>query len=270
MVDWIQALVTGSIAGLFTFLALFLANHLLDLKRYREKRPIIKISSEDNPSIVMKPIKLSLYNVTRPDLPSDIRKVSRFDLEYKVNRIKVENNGISAAKDCKGMIIQDGQEMNVCWNIPSERYKMTINAKSHEYLDLCGFLSDNPSDKVEELKNNVSSLREQYTLSDNQTRILEPVPGIKHDFLEQYPEVGDNPKIIEKYFPFIIAPTENSWQNPPNLNWILKPGPAIVRITSMNAAPIEYNIKILDKLQNDIIIEMISEKKVLKHKTKKN
>lgn len=261
LVDWFQALITGSISGLFTFAALFGANCLLDWKRYREKRPILKINSSDNPSVLEKPIELPLYDITKPDLPSHLRKISRFALQYKVNRIKVSNNGNTATRDCKGMIIQDGVEMNVCWNIPGERYKLTINAKSYEFLDLCGFLLDKPSDMVGELKDNVSNLNEQYTMTDHQTRILESVPSIKHDFLTEYPKDSDNPKLIAKYFPHIIAPTEINWQSPPNLNWILKPGLAIVRITAMNASPIEYNITILDKPKNGKIIRLISEKK---------
>jgi hypothetical protein len=159
----------------------------------------------------------------------------------------------------KGMIIQDGMEVNVCWNMPTQRYKMTINAKSHELLDLCAFLQDDASKKVIELKKNVSELRDQYSGPDKQTVVIEEVRKIKYEYLELYPNSEDNPKLAKKYFPYLIAPTENDWQYPPNLNWPLKAGPAVVRITSKNASPIEYNIKILDTSdKNGKIIEMIS------------
>lgn len=261
MVDWEQALATGSITGLFTFAALFGANHLLDRKRLRETRPVLRILPNENPSVTPDPIDLRIYNVDGPGLPSDLRKISIFTVKYKVNRIKVRNTGNSAAEDCKGMIIQDGIEVNVCWNIPTQRYKMTINAKSHEFLDLCAFLQDDASKKVIELKKNVSDLKDQYSGPDSQTVVLEEVRRIKYEYLELYPSSEDNPKLIEKYFPYLIAPTENDWQHPPNLNWPLKTGSAVVRITSKNASPIEYNIKILDEPdKNGKIIEMISVK----------
>jgi hypothetical protein len=261
LVDWLQALTTGSISGLFTFAALFGANCLLDWKRHLQERPILDINLSDNPTVLEKPIEIPLYDVTKPDLPSHLRKISRYVLRYKVNRIKVSNNGNTAARNCKGMIIQDGVEMNVCWHMPAERYKLTINAKSYEFLDLCGFLLDKPDDMAVELKKNVANLSEQYTMTDNQTRLLESVPAIKHEFLAEYPNESDNSKLIAKYFPYIIAPTETNWQSPPNLNWILKPGHAIVRVTSVNASPIDYDITILKDPKNGKIIRLGSKSK---------
>jgi hypothetical protein len=66
----------------------------------------------------------------------------------------------------------------------------------------------------------------------------------------------DNAKLIEKYIPYIIAPTEKDWEHPPHLNWILKPGEARVRITSKNATPIECKIQILRKPENGKIVRV--------------
>jgi hypothetical protein len=262
-----RALITGLITGLITFVALFGANYLLDIHRYRRSRPVLEIRSKENPSVPKKDIDLPIYDITKPDLPQDLRKISKFDLHYKVNRIKVRNNGNSAAEECKGLIIQNGEEMKVCWNIPSERHKLTINARSHEYLDLCGYLMDDAAELVKDLKKNVANLKENYTNSVNNSVILEDVRSLKFEFLEGYPQDTDNAKLIETYFPYIIAPTEIDWQHPPHRNWILKPGDAKVRVTSKNAMPIEYNIKILEKPENGMIVKvtgLVKERKISK------
>jgi hypothetical protein len=121
----IENIERGVITGLITFGALFGANYLLDIKRYRQTRPVLEINIAENPYVHEKGIDLPIYDITKPDLPTDLRKISSFNLHYKVNRIKVRNNGNSAAEDCKGLIIQNGIEMKVCWSVPSERHKLT-------------------------------------------------------------------------------------------------------------------------------------------------
>jgi hypothetical protein len=255
----VSAIITGSI----TFAALFGANSLLDLKRHRQMRPVLHINPTNNPSVAEKDIDLSIYDITKPDLPADLRKISRLNLHYRVNRIKVKNNGISAAEDCKGVIIQNGVEMKVCWSIPTERHKMTINAKSHEYLDLCSHLVDSPLGLAQVLKQNVSKLPESYVNSSNTSVILEDVRRLRVEFLQDDPDDEGNAKLIDRYFPNIIAPTENGWQQPPHLNWVLKPGQAKVRITSKNTAPIEYNIEILQHAEDGRIAKIGKKEKII-------
>lgn len=68
---------------------------------------------------------------------------------------------------------------------------------------------------LKSLKTNVSNLRETYTNSANNSVKLEDVRRLRIDFLDQYPNDEDNTKLIDRYIPYIIAPTENEWQEPP-------------------------------------------------------
>lgn len=231
------------IGALISAASLFVGSSLLDIKRHRQTRPDLQIDSKENPNVTT--INLPIYDISKPDLPSDLMDISRLDLQYRVNRIKVKNNGNSAAEDCKGLIIQDDREMRVCWSVPSERIKMTINAKSSEYLDLCAFLVDDSMEFAKILKENISNLRETYPDSTHQSVKLEEVRKLKHDFIDQYSNDNDYNELRKKYFPLIIAPTENDWQPRPHLNRILKAGAARIRITSKNASPFECNITIL-------------------------
>src|SRR5207237_7007731 len=49
---------------------------------------------------------------------------------------------------------------------------------------------------------------------------------LKYDLVQHYSDDEDNKELRKKYFPFIIAPTENDWQHPPHLNRVLKAGAA--------------------------------------------
>ena len=161
--------ITGIISGVTTFLGLFGAWSLLDWKRDRQIRPVLQIDQKENPYVLGTGIHISIYDVSKPDLPPELREISKLDLRYRVNRITVRNNGNSAAEDCKGLIInQDGREMKVCWYVPSEKHKMTINAQSSEYLDLCAFLESDPVEFAKTLKRMSVNFRRRI--------LMEPIP----------------------------------------------------------------------------------------------
>lgn len=76
----------------------------------------------------------------------------------KVVRIKVENQGRTAAEDCKASIIplsskpesgsylmKERRVRRVAWLIPKGDFTVTINANDGEYINLCAFT---PSKKV--------------------------------------------------------------------------------------------------------------------------
>jgi hypothetical protein len=133
---------------------------------------------------------------------------------------------------------------------------MTINAKSNEYLDLCAFREGDATQLAKTLKENVNKLPETYSDSSNRSINLEEVRELKFEFIDQYPKDESMPKLIEKHFPFIIAPTENDWQHPPRLNRVLKSGGGTVRITSKNAKPIERSITISEQPEKDRIVRV--------------
>lgn len=236
-----------------TVATLFVANYLLDLKRHRETRPILKINPDENPTTYENDVPMPMYNITAAtsiSVPA-LAKMIGFKLNYKITRIKVRNTGNTAAEDCKGIIIQDDIEMKICWWVPSERHKMTINAKSYEYLDICAVLIGDRNEIIDNFSlDNVSKSIESYrkVVGIDTTQELD---RIEYDIFKRFPESEDP---IDKLIPYIIAPTENDWQQSAFLNRHLKSGKASVRITSKNAPPIEYNITILERPQDGKII----------------
>lgn len=140
--------------------------------------------------------------------------------------------------------------------LSSEKHKMTINAKSYEFLDFCGELIGDPAEISKELTQNVTELPDSYGNVIDHYKLWEEVRKIKYEFVEQYAEEKDYSALKTKYIPKIIAPTENDWQHPSHLNWILKEGLDKVRITAKNTKPIEYNITILEKAEEGNIIKV--------------
>jgi hypothetical protein len=49
-------------------------------------------------------------------------------IRYTGTRIKVKNDGRSAAEDCKATLITDEAESRVGWMIPEQDWTVTINA----------------------------------------------------------------------------------------------------------------------------------------------
>jgi hypothetical protein len=116
------------ITGLASGGAIFGANVLLD----RHRRPILSVNLENFTRIVQ--IDIPLYTVEIPDFPKELRQLT---VAYTVNRVVVRNNSNYAAENCKGVLRINDVEEKVCWNVDQERYSMTINSHSEEYLDVC-------------------------------------------------------------------------------------------------------------------------------------
>jgi hypothetical protein len=246
---------TTIITIITTVIALFLANISLDWYRHRQTRPILKINPNENPTTYENDVPMPMYNITTTtsgQLPQ-IAEMIGYKLNYKINRIKVRNSGNTAAEDCKGIIIQNNIEMKICWWVPSERHKMTINAKSYEYLDICSVLIgdrkkiiDNFS--LDDFSRLIKSSRKIATVEGSQE-----LDWIEYDIFKRFPNAED---AVNKLIPYVIAPTENNWQQSAFDNRNLKSGKASVRITSKNATPIEYNITILETPQDGRIIKV--------------
>jgi hypothetical protein len=238
-----------------TAAALFGANYLLDWKRHIQTRPILKINPDENPSTYENDVPMPMYYITTTMSVStpQLAKMIGFKLHYKINRIKVRNSGNTAAEDCKGIIIQNGVEMKICWNVPDERHKMTINAKSYEYLDICAVLIGDRKEIIDNFSlDDVLKLIKSYrkTVGIDAKQELD---RIEYGIFERLPEPEDE---VNQLIPNIIAPTENDWQKSAFDNRKLKSGKASVGITSKNATPIEYNITILETPKDGKIIKV--------------
>lgn len=230
-INWPQLIGTGFIAGF----GLFLANLLLD--KYR--RPSLEIKSQASSADIF----LDVFNIGDPGLRPEKWDARKLTLKYKVSRIKIENDGRSAAEECKG-VLNDGQDKKVCWNVPTERHKMMINSKSFEYLDVCAVLQSekDSTELVSELKQNIDTIGQTYTNIHNQSTVNEAYAKVKQWITEYDPDY---------LFPRIIAPTENGWIEPPHLNWHIKPGKSKITISSKNAKPRIINVTIRDSLDDD-------------------
>lgn len=134
----------------------------------------------------------------------------------------ITNKGPRAARNCKGILVKEEvkgkEEMKVCWSIPSERYRMTINAHSMEYLDLCGVLEGKRSQILMDLKYNISKLKEYLDTEGSKTLGEIHRQALKMKIDREYGVDGN--KLMQN-MPSIIAPTENGWQFPPWHNYIL-------------------------------------------------
>jgi len=74
------------------------------------------------------------------------KSCGKFSIRYTVHRIGIKNKSSHPAEECKAGIRRNGVEEKLCWTIPQERYKMTINANSTEYVDFLGYIEDDPSE----------------------------------------------------------------------------------------------------------------------------
>lgn len=117
----VQFAVSGAVAGI----ALYVANRLLD--HYR--KPCLSLDIEN----FLEPVHIEL-TLFRIEIPGFSRELNEFKVGHIVNRVTIRNNGRSAAENCKGILKISGRE------VPKERYTMTINADSVEYLDVCAIL----------------------------------------------------------------------------------------------------------------------------------
>ncbi|HSA73472.1 MAG TPA: hypothetical protein VLD84_05905 [Nitrososphaeraceae archaeon] len=229
---WTTPVFGGIVAGI----GLFLANILLD--RYR--RPCIKIKKQTSLGV---DIDLSIFEIKDPGLREEFWNARKFTVMYKVSRLRIENSGKTAAEECKG-VLNDGLDKKICWNIPSERYKISINAKSFEYLDVCAILQSkkDAAQLTKELNDIIHKIGHSYGNVNNVSKVNEEYPKVNQWIKELKPE---------ELFPKIIALTEKGWQSPPHLNWRLDSLNPEVTISSKNAKPRTIKIRIRDKIEEN-------------------
>lgn len=212
----VQFIVSGLVAGT----ALFIANIALD--KYRS--PHLLIDKED----FLKPtvIDIRLYEI---DIPGFSRELRYFNVPYVVNRVIIKNDGKSAAEGCKGVLKINNTEEKICWYVPSERYKMTINVDSSEYLDICAMLCGDAKDIHDRLKKRIELFGDEKNGGAEARKIIS-------NLYQTYEDI-----------PVLIAPTENGWQ-PAKSNRRIHPGNATIIVTAKNTKPsLRLDIKILDR-----------------------
>jgi hypothetical protein len=169
---------------------------------------------------------LSLYQLDIGDFPQEL---SEYNVQYIVNRVTIKNRGRSAAENCKGVLKIKERQEKICWNVPLEVYKMTINADSEEYLDVCAILDGDTKEVFTQLNNHIESKFGSGPEGSVAKARINAIYKKHEDILR------------------IIAPTESGWQ-PVHLNRKLDPGPATILVTSKNARPtLKQEITILDK-----------------------
>jgi hypothetical protein len=221
----IQTLLGGALAGG----AIFLGNFLLD--KYR--KPNLVIDRKNNSQIVE--IELTIFTLEHSFYPLELRK---FNVSYRVNRVKVRNKSSYAAEDCKGALRINRIEEKICWNVPQERYKMTINARSTEQLDVCAYLSSKQDEVYKKLDEALTRIEKQANMT-RQTENKYPGLELVKTLREQYASAKDIPNII--------SPTENGWGGNPKQSRSIPAGPAEIVITAKNGkSELAQKITILD------------------------
>jgi hypothetical protein len=232
--DWSLLVMQFVISGLVAGGALFGSNIGLDWYR----KPSLSIDREKVPKSAQ--IDLDLYEVDNP--------VYGFKVQYIVNRISIRNSGKNAAKNCKGIIKINETEEKICWYVPIERYKMTINADSTECLDTCAVLDGDPELIFKNLYNKVE--KEFGNSGEANT--------VRNSIEKSYKNYND--------IPAVIAPTEHGWL-PVNLNRRLDPGLATIVVTAENVKPsLKEDIVILNSPKdNGTIIELSIKNRTGRH-----
>lgn len=206
------------ITGVVTGLAIFGANVLLD--HYR--RPSLSFDKRGFSKGIR--IQISLYNLNIPDL----KELNELKVSYLVTRATIENNTNNVVENCKGVLRKDDIEEKLCWTVPQERYTMTINSHSKEFLDVCAILEETPQSIYDQLQTNIAKFG-----NDGQ--------GVRATYLVKslYSKIQD--------IPLIITPTENGWMEA-HLNRKIQAGEATLLVTSKNAKhTLNLDIKILNK-----------------------
>jgi hypothetical protein len=82
--------------------------------------------------------------VFKTDNPQYLKELSEFKIRYIVNGTAIRNNSRNAAENCEGVLKINSSGEKVCWYLQARRHKITINANSIEYLDICATLDNDP------------------------------------------------------------------------------------------------------------------------------
>jgi hypothetical protein len=128
------------------FISAVLAGIVIQMLKDYIKRPILSI--EGNKSIIIRTINL------RTDFLQGEAYVS-----FNANRIRVRNNGKSAAKDCKVYIHYTENDVeHGAWMIPAPNsgYTITLNVEDREFVDLCSISGDETQPRVIPLEHGYS------------------------------------------------------------------------------------------------------------------
>jgi hypothetical protein len=209
------------ITGLASGGAIFGANVLLD----RHRRPILSVDREDFTRVVQ--IDLPLYTIDIPDFSREFRQLN---VAYTVNRVVVRNNTNYAAENCKGVLRINDVEEKICWYVDQERYAMTINSHSEEYLDTLAILNEPPEQVYRRIEEVIT-----------QGFGIGGPPGSEAAAFVR--KIYSRPEDI----PVIISPTENGWKDA-HLNRRTPAGDATLLITSKNdRGTVRQDIRILPR-----------------------
>jgi hypothetical protein len=193
-------LITSVLAGLLTGLGIIFGDRFLHFIT----KPDISLNKAN---VMLRKFQVSAYTINDTNVPFQFRS---FPIWYVANRVIVLNEGSTAAEESKGaMRIKRGseegfeEELKLSWTPALEQYKMTINAHSEEYLDVCAVCNEDRTDVFDRLRSQLDSC-EEY--------IRQEIPNlaIKSPLLIQLDDVRKtyyNSTTISE----IIAPTENGW-----------------------------------------------------------
>lgn len=182
---------------------------------------------------------------------------------YSLHRIKIKNNGKTSAKNCNVTLDLGYREIRLIWK-SSQKENIIINSKSYEYVDVCAIHLDDREKTFNHFKTIYSeidlhksellgSLNPEYVQNTFNELI-----NLENRLKSEYPQ--------KNRIPDILLPSENGWTEllkdirfrylEGYFHYDSKCGKII--ITSANAKPIEFKIKInynQDKNGSYIIFE---------------
>lgn len=210
----LPSLIQFAVSGLVAGFSLFLGNIFLD----RHRKP--KISFDKKPV---------LRNQESFELFKGGNEPFRLDVKYEIQRIKVTNYGRNAAEGCKGVLTINEVEEKLCWHVAKERYTMTINSNSFEYLEVCAILVEDPDEVIKRL-------REQMKKFGNEVRAIE-----MKKYIDKYYNCSED-------IPRIITPTEDGWLSV-EMNRKINSGSASIIVSSKNASPCKGDVIITEDNQ---------------------
>jgi hypothetical protein len=126
--DTLQGTIVGGIIG-------FVSSIVVDYTKNWINRP--KISIIDHIELTEFSYPVSGFISKGEFTEIEYHESQTTTTEFTGIRIKVENNGNTAAEDCKATLFKNNNELRVGWMIPKGDYTVTINADDSEYIDLC-------------------------------------------------------------------------------------------------------------------------------------